>query len=138
MSAPSIATHAPHCGVRNALALPSQIAERGGFRAIAVLLVLFHHVFYGYRQPPEAFAGIPQRALYLLSKGWTGVDLFFVLSGLLITGIQVDTKANAHYFTKFYARRMLRILPVYFTVITISWILYTKPAAYFLLSYAFL
>jgi peptidoglycan/LPS O-acetylase OafA/YrhL len=132
------ATHGGADAARNALALPAQVAELGGFRAIAVLLVLFHHLFYGWRQPPEAFAAVPQPLLSVIAMSWTGVDLFFVLSGLLITGILLDTKSNARYFRNFYARRMLRILPVYFTVITVSWVLYTKPSAYFLLSYAFL
>lgn len=138
MSAPPLATSSGVGSTQRALALPSQIAELGGFRALAVLYVLIHHIFYGWRQPAEAFAGVPKEVLYLISKGWTGVDLFFVLSGLLITGILLDTKANEHYFRNFYARRMLRILPVYFAVITISWMLYTKPAAYFALSYVFM
>lgn len=80
-----------------------------GLRAVAVIMVFFQH--YG--------AG----RLSLFSWGWAGVDIFFVLSGFLITGILYDSQHKAHRYRDFYIRRTLRIFPLYYTLWAIVLIL---------------
>ena len=74
------------------------IKSLDGLRAIAILLVVFFHYFF------------------ILECGWIGVQLFFVLSGFLITAILLDTKnlSAKSYFKRFYWRRSVRIFPVYY------------------------
>src|SRR5262245_5567964 len=82
-----------------------------GIRGVAILLVLLIHFI-----PPVAMQWrIAEWFIKLFSTGgWVGVDLFFVLSGFLITGILLRTKDKPNYFKNFYMRRVLRIVPVYF------------------------
>ena len=59
--------------------------------------------------------------------GRYGVDLFFVLSGCLITGILIDSRSDPRYFRSFYTRRILRIFPLYYTLVFITFVI--VPAA---------
>ena len=90
-----------------------------GLRGIAILLVVAAHFVSnlvikgdGWTKPLVAFA----------HAGWIGVDLFFVLSGFLITGILIDARGSRSYFKAFYARRALRILPAYYGFLIIIFI----------------
>jgi len=80
-----------------------------GLRGVAILSVILFH----------SLSSAPQKSLldkivvHLASLGWTGVDLFFVLSGFLITGILIDQRLRPKYFRTFFARRVLRIVPAY-------------------------
>ena len=82
-----------------------------GLRAIAVLLVFAEHYLVG---------NYPA-----LNWGWTGVDIFFVLSGFLITGILYDSRRSPHRLRTFYMRRTLRIFPLYYGVLLVA--LLTTP-----------
>ena len=115
----------------------SRIPELDGVRAIAIWMVIFDHIFFGWSVPEGTFAHIPGAILQLINHGWLGVDLFFVLSGFLITGILLDSKAKQHYFRNFYARRFLRIMPLYFAVVLAFVIFYGHAWPYCLLSTIF-
>jgi peptidoglycan/LPS O-acetylase OafA/YrhL len=82
-----------------------------GLRGIAILLVVFSHFVSNLQLTANGIAYVP---IALAHAGWAGVDLFFVLSGFLITGILVDARGSPYYFKAFYARRALRILPAYY------------------------
>src|SRR5947207_14560338 len=58
-------------------------------------------------------------ALYFGRLTWTGVDLFFILSGLLIGGILLDARKASNYFQVFYTRRFFRIVPIYAAILLI-------------------
>ena len=81
------------------------IEELDGLRGIAILIVMVHRFW------PETGPGV---AGDVAGAGWIGVDLFFVVSGFLITGILLDTKGEPGYLANFYARRVLRIFPLYY------------------------
>ena len=112
--------------------------ELDGFRALAVTMVFVAHVCYGSRLPLAVLSWMPEPLRQVITHGWLGVDLFFILSCLLITGILVDSKNSAAYFRNFYGRRALRILPLYLTCIAVMSIAYRGYGSYFVLSLGFL
>ena len=87
--------------------LPASIPQLDCLRGLAILLVLICHVAPALPVPLSSLA----------LQGWIGVDLFFVLSGFLITGILWDTRDKKSYFRRFYGRRILRIWPAYAVVL---------------------
>lgn len=94
--------------------LHGYIREFDGLRGIAILVVMVHH-FWPRSGPLAEYAALPH-------LGWVGVDLFFVLSGCLITGILLDTRTEARFFQNFYARRVLRIFPLYFLFVAAAYL----------------
>jgi peptidoglycan/LPS O-acetylase OafA/YrhL len=117
--------------------LESRIPELDGIRAIAIWMVLLVHVITAFPNPQGALTVLPWSMQVALGHGWLGVDLFFMLSGFLITGILLDSRERPHYFRNFYARRFLRIMPLYFTVVLLWALFYHQYGRYLLLSSVF-
>lgn len=89
----------------------SHVPALDGVRGLAILLVLVSHLMLFNNRTGSRFG---DSLSALRGLGWVGVDLFFVLSGFLITGILYDTLHDPHYFRSFYMRRFLRIFPLYY------------------------
>jgi peptidoglycan/LPS O-acetylase OafA/YrhL len=88
-----------------------RIPELDGLRGTAICMVVAHHyIFYKYAN--------------ILGPrwGWAGVDLFFVLSGFLITGILLKSEKNEEGLGHFYMRRVLRLFPIYYLCLAIYFI----------------
>ena len=81
-----------------------------GLRGLAMGLVFLYHVvvYPPWRRP--------------FAVGWVGIELFFVLSGFLITGLIVDSTGEKHQLRNFYVRRALRILPLYYLVLGVLYV----------------
>jgi len=90
-----------------------------GVRGIAVLLVLVHHFFQGFT-PSDTW--LDAAAFSVARSGWCGVDLFFVLSGFLITGVLLEGRDRPRPLRRFYLRRALRILPLYYAVLVLVYV----------------
>lgn len=93
-----------------------RIPELDGLRGLAILLVLvWHYIFCNLHSAPNSL---------MLVGGitWSGVDLFFVLSGFLIGGILLDARPSQRYFKTFYIRRFYRIVPIYAILCLIFWV----------------
>ena len=90
-----------------------RIPALDGLRGIAILLVLLRHAIFGVTsvQGLEAHSRLVSALLTAGQLSWSGVDLFFVLSGFLIGGILLDARPSLRYFQTFYIRRAYRILP---------------------------
>jgi len=93
--------------------LPSYIPELQGLRGLAVLAVVIYHC-----HPRLEGTWIHYASLW----GWAGVNLFFVLSGFLITSILLEARDKEKYFRNFYGRRALRIWPVYILVLVVVYL----------------
>ena len=91
--------------------------ELDSLRGLAILLVLIYH---GLVPPLHApLSSMESLLLSIAGYGWIGVNLFFVLSGFLITGILLDKRNQPGYFRNFYIRRALRILPALYATLLV-------------------
>jgi peptidoglycan/LPS O-acetylase OafA/YrhL len=93
--------------------LRQQVPALDALRGVAILMVLLHNF---------SVVGEGSSVGHVFDAGWVGVQLFFVLSGFLITGILLDTVKASNYFKSFFARRALRIFPLYYTVLFVGYI----------------
>src|SRR5581483_6988074 len=95
------------------LALSTHMAALDGLRGVAILAVMLFH-----QSLVVGDSALDRAVAFWTYSGWDGVDLFFVLSGFLITGILFDSRSSpgSRYFRTFYSRRVLRILPLYYGV----------------------
>jgi peptidoglycan/LPS O-acetylase OafA/YrhL len=98
--------------VATSVIVPGYIPQFDGLRGLAILSVLIGHSGFLEALP---HAGMLEYTRF-------GVDLFFVLSGFLITGILTDSRGSQHYFRNFYARRALRIWPLYYLVLFVAFV----------------
>lgn len=88
--------------------MTKHIPQLDGVRGLAVLIVLIGHILvFGFGFGLYRLGALPP----------IGVNLFFVLSGFLITGVLLNSKEGNRYYRSFYARRALRIWPLYFVVL---------------------
>jgi len=110
--------------VEPALAAELLSAHMGGIDVLRGTAVLAVVVFHGmaYQAPAVEWGSRLADAVYgLTAWGWLGVNLFFVISGFLITGILDDTLRRRNFYERFYIRRALRILPAYVAVLLLAW-----------------
>src|ERR1700693_5497595 len=84
------------------------IPELDALRAFGITMVILDHMWPAHSSEFSK----------LLNLSWILMDSFFVLSGVLIAGMLIDSRARPDYYRYFYTRRALRILPVYYLVIT--------------------
>lgn len=100
-----------------------RMPELDGLRGLAVIAVVIHNSVWAESHPVIGL--LPKLLNIIVNAGWLGVQLFFVLSGFLITGILLDEKGAPQYLRNFYLRRVLRIFPLYY--LTLFFILVALP-----------
>ena len=100
------------------VSLPARLPTLDGLRAIAILLVVPHNL-----NLMVTSGGIAHVFIAALYRGWIGVELFFVLSGFLITGILLDARDAPDYYRSFFVRRVLRIFPLYYATLLVLFVL---------------
>jgi peptidoglycan/LPS O-acetylase OafA/YrhL len=113
--------------------LRREMPELDSVRGIAIIGVVFLH---GLRTGRDItiFPPIQRHILSLIGLGQFGVTLFFVLSGFLITGLLFDTRERPDYYKRFYIRRALRILPLYYVILAILAVTRVASRSFLLIS----
>lgn len=102
-------------------AIHSRMPELDALRGIAILWVILHNAALDGIGPAQS---VIMSVIGLIGNmGWVGVQLFFVLSGFLITGILVDGRGFKHQFRNFYVRRTLRIFPLYYGFLLFAFVI---------------
>ncbi len=100
-----------------------RIPELDGLRGAAIAMVVVLHYFYyspaASHRPSDLIRSAYVHFERFIALGWTGVDLFFILSGFLIGGILLDARSSPNYFKTFYIRRFYRIIPLYYAWIVV-------------------
>ena len=110
--------------------------ELDSIRGIAILGVVLYHGFY-WGRGLSGSTGWHRWFLLLTSPGQFGVNLFFVLSGFLISGILLDSRDRPNYYARFYYRRALRILPAYYFTILLLILFGITSRGFLLMSLAY-
>ena len=114
------------------------LPELDGLRGLAALAVFFHHFFQDPRDSPlTTWPPLLKFFLYLSGYGALGVDVFFVLSGYLITSLLLVDRDSPSYFHNFYWKRVLRIMPVYMVHLLVAALFIQHATGYILLSLIF-
>jgi len=113
--------------------LRPKMPELDAIRGIAILGVLFYHGLY-WQIDLTRFPSLLRLFLTLMWTGRLGVNLFFVLSGFLITGLLVDSRERPDYYARFYVRRALRILPAYLLTMLVLVVFSLAPWKFIALS----
>jgi peptidoglycan/LPS O-acetylase OafA/YrhL len=116
----------------------AHIPELDGIRGIAALMVLCHHLFFTSIPDPERWNGFVLLVSRLSQAGSNGVELFFVLSGFLITSLLLLDRGSPHFYWNFYWKRALRIFPLYLAALLLVAIFAPASWRYTLLSLFFL
>jgi len=98
----------------------AHIPQLDGVRGLAILLILGHHTLAANSETTSRVIAL---FIAIRKSMWLGVDLFFALSGFLITGILFESLRGPHFLRNFYGRRALRIFPLYYLALFVVWLI---------------